>query len=78
MNTNTIDSEIVSISINDNLPVNDVITILRFSLILDKDNCLREKYIGMPLIEAWDSIPYKKFWLGMYKDQVKRSKRSKR
>ena len=70
--------ELLTIAERDDLTINDVLTILKFSLILDKDNNFREKHMGSSLIDLWHNIPNKKNCLAIYKEQIIRDKRRKR
>lgn len=70
--------ELLAIAKDENLTIAEVKTILKFSLIIDRDSNLRERHIGSPLIDLWNSILNKKYWLMEYKEQVKRDKRKRK
>ena len=70
--------ELLTIAEQDDLSINDVLTILKFSLILDKSNNVREKHIGSSLVDLWHRIPNKKECLTIYKEQIERDDRKKR
>lgn len=70
--------KILNIADKENLTIAEVLTILRFSQILDNDNNLRQKYFGSSLNDIWNNIPDKTYWLKIYKEQNKKRKRKRR
>jgi|GEM_PF-2051131 len=68
---------IYQIADKEKLTIDEVLTIFRFSLVLDKNNNLRERYVADSLLDLWEQIPDKKYWLSVYKGlQKKRKKKS--
>lgn len=70
--------EIFHIADQENYTIAEVLTILRFSQVLDKDYNLKEKYTERSLSDIWIDIPDKKYWLSIYNEQNKRKKRKRR
>ena len=70
--------QLFTIAEQDDLTISDVLTILKFSLILDKNNNVKEKHIGSSLIDLWHRIPNKKECLSIYKEQIERDDRKKK
>ena len=70
--------ELFVIARKEKISLKDVVTILRFSLILDKNKNLREYHIGASVAKLWIDIPNKKYLLEIYKDQIRRESRNKK
>lgn len=70
--------EIFHIADQENYTIAEVLTILRFSQVLDKEYSVKEKYFGRSLSDIWIDIPQKKYWLRIYKEQNKRKKRKRK
>lgn len=70
--------ELLVISYKDDFSIKDVVTILKFSLILNKEGELREKHVGASLESLWDLIPHKRFWLERYEEERRRQRRKRR
>ena len=69
---------IYQIADKEGLTIAEVLIIFRFSLVLDKNNNIREKYASDSLLELWEKIPDKKYWLRIYKELKKKKKRKRR
>ncbi len=56
----------------DNFTINEVRTILRISLVFDKDDNIRQKYKGADLTAIWEKIPNKEILLEVYNNRNKK------
>lgn len=68
-------TDILSFAEKDDFTLDEVRTILKFSLITNADGTVKAKHLNIPLVNLWNAIPNKKYLLMLYIDKKRRRKK---